>query len=292
MPSATQSGRPPLACEVTAEHVIAGRAGGGAVEALTSRALPAGAVVPSLANANVANSGALRQAITEAFDTVGAPVRDVTVVLPDAAARMMLLDFDTLPERESEAEPLIRFRLKKLLPFDADRAALSFQPFRTGTNVRVAVAVTLASVVEEYEQAFRDAGFVPGVILPSLAAALGLVDAPQPTLLLKADQGTTSVAIVEGDELRLVRTIETGHAAPAQAEELMDELHPLLVFYQDNYGASIQRVLVAGAVAPDRLRAQLESHNGTRVQELVGSAAGAGGTLPRGMLAGVLGALN
>ncbi len=33
-------------------------------------------------------------------------------------------------------------------------------------------AVALQSVVEEYEAAFRDEGFDPGVVLPSMAAAL------------------------------------------------------------------------------------------------------------------------
>ena len=46
--------------------------------------------------------------------------RDVTVVVPDAAVRVLLLDFDQLPSKAAEALPVVRFRLKKLLPFDAD----------------------------------------------------------------------------------------------------------------------------------------------------------------------------
>lgn len=296
MASKTKSARPPLACEITGEHVIAARAGQNGVESLTMRSLPAGAVAPSLANPNVANGTALRQALGEAFDTVGAHVRDVSVVVPDAAARLMLLDFETFPEREQEAEPLVRFRLKKLLPFDSDHAALSLQAFRNGAGVKVAATVAMRSVVEEYEAALRDTGFNPGVVLPSLAATLGLVEAPQPTLVIKADRGTTSVAIVDGDQLRLVRVLDTGRAAPASAEELADDVYPLLVFYQDTYGASIQRILVSGAAPIEKLRPLLEQQGGARVQELVTSTSFAGsyssGNLPRGMLAGVLGALS
>jgi Tfp pilus assembly PilM family ATPase len=37
----------------------------------------------------------------------------------------------------------------------------------------VVAAVALASVVEDYETAFQQAGFSPGVVLPSMLAALG-----------------------------------------------------------------------------------------------------------------------
>ena len=40
-------------------------------------------------------------------------------------------------------------------------------------------AVALASVIEDYEAAFRDAGFNPGVVLPSTLAALGAADAQE-----------------------------------------------------------------------------------------------------------------
>src|SRR5229473_1046967 len=234
MATKTKSARPPLACEITGEHVIAARAGQNGVESLTMRSLPAGAVAPSLANPNVANGTALRQALGEAFDTVGAHVRDVSVVVPDATARLMLLDFETFPDRTQEAEPLVRFRLKKLLPFDSDHAALSLQAFRNGAGVKVAATVAMQSVVEEYEAALRD----------------------------------------------------IGRAAPASAEELADDVYPLLVFYQDTYGASIQRILVSGAAPIEKLRPLLEQQGGARVQELVTSTSFAGsyssGNLPRG----------
>ena len=43
--------------------------------------------------------------------------------------------------------------------------------------MRVVAAVALASVIEDYESAFREAGFNPGVVLPSTLAALGAADA-------------------------------------------------------------------------------------------------------------------
>ena len=81
-------------------------------------------------------------------------------------------------------------------------------------------AVALASVVEDYEAAFRDAGFSPGVVLPSMLAALGAAEGQRPTLVVKVDARTTSIAILNADQLQLFRTLEntrgvtiTGRAA-------------------------------------------------------------------------------
>ena len=53
-------------------------------------------------------------------------------------------------------------------------------------KTRVA-AVALASVIEDYEAAFRDAGYSAGVILPSMLAALGAADADLESLM-RADE--------------------------------------------------------------------------------------------------------
>ncbi len=53
-------------------------------------------------------------------------LRDVIGVLPDAAVRVVLLDFDTLPAKPEEAEGVVRFRLKKSLPFDVEKAKVSY----------------------------------------------------------------------------------------------------------------------------------------------------------------------
>jgi type IV pilus assembly protein PilM len=42
--------------------------------------------------------------------------REVTLIVPDAAVRVLLLEFDELPAKPAEALPIVRFRLKKLLP--------------------------------------------------------------------------------------------------------------------------------------------------------------------------------
>jgi len=53
--------------------------------------------------------------------------------------------------------------------------------------VKVVAAVALTAVIEEYEAAIREAGYVPGVVLPSTLAAISPVESDRPTLVVKVD---------------------------------------------------------------------------------------------------------
>ena len=90
-----------------------------------------------------------------ALEQVGGHSRDVIAILPDAAVRVVLLDFDTLPDKPKEAEGVVRFRLRKSLPFDVDKAAVSYHAQTTPVGVRVIAAVCLNNVVQDYEGVFR-----------------------------------------------------------------------------------------------------------------------------------------
>src|SRR5213079_534079 len=112
-------------------------------------------------------------ALRETLGNLAARARDVVAVLPDAAVRVVLLDFETLPDNREEAESVVRFRLRKSLPFDVDKATVSYHAQSSSSGMRVVAAVALNSVIADYESAFREAGFNPGVVLPSMLAALG-----------------------------------------------------------------------------------------------------------------------
>ncbi len=89
--------------------------------------LPAGVVKPGLAEANLTDQAVVVAALRKALDDVSASEKQLTLVVPDAAVRVLLLDFDTLPAKVQEALPIVRFRLRKLMPFEVDDAAVSYQ---------------------------------------------------------------------------------------------------------------------------------------------------------------------
>ncbi len=66
---------------------------------------------------------------------------DVIAIVPDAAVRVVLLEFDTLPSDSEEAASVVRFRMKKSLPFDVDKARVSYHSQKSNEGVRVGAAV-------------------------------------------------------------------------------------------------------------------------------------------------------
>jgi type IV pilus assembly protein PilM len=255
----------------------------------TAKELPEGVVSPDLTEANVLRGEALRDALGAALEEVGGRGRDVIAILPDAAVRVVLLDFETLPEKREEAEAVVRFRLKKSLPFDVEKARLSYQVQPgggSGKGLKVIAAVALASVLDEYEAAFRDSGYIPGVVLPSMLAALGAVDALRPTLVVKVDPFTTSIAILETQKLLLFRTLENARGLNITGEQLAEDVYPSVVFFQDTYKMDVEQVFVAGLPNSELALASLHAQTGVEVRELAGAEPGAGL-----QLAGVTGAL-
>src|ERR1700736_2846959 len=115
-----ESRRPPLACEISPHAVIAARGSEepGVMTATYPVELPSGVVIPGWREANILDASKLSTAVQQALSGVSAGKKNVTVVVPDSSVRVLTLDFDTLPDRDKDALPIVRFRLRKLLPFD------------------------------------------------------------------------------------------------------------------------------------------------------------------------------
>jgi type IV pilus assembly protein PilM len=219
--------RPRLAVEIRWGGVVAARAeaesaaSDGLVAAVSRAELGPEAIEPGLKPGNFRTRAAVIAAVRKTLEAVHEKGmgRQVTLVVPDAAVRVLLLDFDTLPAKAAEALPVVRFRLKKLLPFDADDAQVSYQLMGGGKPtatpggkalVRVVAVAIPRAVLEEYEAVVREAGFEPGAVLPSTLAALsGLEEAATaPALVVNAGPQSVTTAIVESGVLLLHRSVD------------------------------------------------------------------------------------
>lgn len=295
MSSKYQSGRPKLACEIAADRVIAARAADSrqVLELCSTSELAPGCVVPDLTEGNPRQPDAVVSALREVLGNVGSRSREVTAVLPDAAVRVALLDFETLPQNHEEAESVVRFRLRKSLPFDVDKAKVSYQAQTSNGTVRVVAAVALNSVIQEYESVIREAGFSPGVVLPSMLAAVRGAPADRGALLVKVDARTTSIALLDQQQLLLFRTLENTRGVTISGEQLAEDVYPSVVFFQDTYNTNIEQIFVSGISDISSVATALQSQTGAEVKELVqASQLGlGGGSIPKWRMAGVVGAL-
>jgi type IV pilus assembly protein PilM len=194
------------------------------------------------------------EAIASLLSRIGAPNgtkkrRPAAVILPDYAARVSVLDFVSFPPAPEEQLSLIRFRLKKTIPFDIDSAAVSYfvQPSETGRKIEV-VAVTVAlEIIARYEALLRGANFHPGEVTTSALAALHLYRAPDPggdaAVVAKLAGRALSLMVLAGDSLKLFRCVEL---ETDDEEEILSVLQPTFAYVEDELGAPARRLVLCG----------------------------------------------
>ncbi len=227
--------------------------------AISFAPLPAGTLQVNPLENNVRQPQELLRALASvAPQENGRRGRRAALVLPDFCARVTVLDFDTLPSKPDEQQALIRFRVKKTLPFDVDSAVLSYavQPRPHARKLDVLAAAVSLEVASHYEQPFRAAGFQPGLVTVSALSALALPDsAPQvsPVLVLKQTGRVLSLSVLHEGSVRFFRCLELDGGS---VDEMLDVVYPMFALIEDELGSAAQAVRLCG-VHPD-MAAQIE----------------------------------
>jgi type IV pilus assembly protein PilM len=282
----SSGGRPAAACELSTEGVLgAATPAAGQPAVYAFEPLPAGALVPTLSETNLPNPAIVSAAIRSVMAQVNPRVRSITLVVPDSAVRVFVLDFDTLPTRPEEALSVLRFRLRKSVPFDVEHAGVSYQVLSEGsarleTQWRVLAAILPGSVLAEYEAAVRAAGFEPGAVLPSSLAALCGLESQEAVLAVNLSSRALTTSIVSGNDVLLYRTIELPQAtgfeatlpielqqAILQQPEIQRSIAVAAAYYEDKLQVRPYRVLYSG-ILPARQFAELVDDPALSVNEI------------------------
>jgi hypothetical protein len=238
-----------LAVEVAPDRVAAARwSRTGSLEGYAVESLPDGALVPSAVEANIVNAAAVKAAVTDVCNRLHAGDEDVAMILPDTVIRVFVQHFEDFPRSAAEAVPMLRWKLKKSVPFEADETVISYMrqaPRETGIDVVTALA--RLRIIKEYESLAEGIGLHPGVVLSSSLAAISLVEDEKPTLLARVSGSTLTTAIVRRGVLCGYRCTEL----PAQGvnlkpQMLLEEIFPVAAYYQDTWQEAVQSVRVAG----------------------------------------------
>jgi type IV pilus assembly protein PilM len=241
-------GRPPAAVELIPAGVVAAALPGRDLgPAYAFRPLVPGRLVPGIDEANLRPPAAVTEAIRAALEDLAPRSRTVTLVLPDTTVRVFVLDFDSLPAKAAEVIPVLRFRLRKMVPFDVEKAGVSYQVIsESKSECRVLIAVVPGPILEEYESAVREAGFEPGAVLPSSLAALAALETDEPVLAACLSAVSLTTSITHGQDLLLYRTLELpGDPAQRQAE-IQKDIAVAAAYYEDKLAAKPRRLYYSG----------------------------------------------
>jgi type IV pilus assembly protein PilM len=241
---------PLIACEIAADYVAAARwtRTGMGLDGFAVEPLSPGAILPTPVEANVVDTAGVRAAIGRVFSRLRAKNEDVALLLPDSVIRVFVLHFDVFPRKADEAIPILRWRLKKSVPFEAEETLISYMrqsPREDGVDIVTGLA--RLRIVREYESLVESVGMSPGVVMSSTLAAVPLLPDGRPALLARVAGTTLTTAIVREGMLCGYRCITLPtDARQVTPQALLDEIYPLAAYYQDSWSEGIAQVRLAG----------------------------------------------
>ncbi len=206
--------------------------------------LSAGALTPSANKSNISDAAAVRRTVSEVAQKVGSSGSRVGLLIPDAAARIALLQFETLPDDHQEAETLVLWRMREFLPYTPEEARLTFQVVaRQPGSLEVLVVAVRGSVLAEYEAGMGGVNGAPALVLPASVAILPLLpEGEGGQLLLHLCTGALTAVVVAANRLRYWRTRALGDDLQANLAEVARETSRVLATCQDNLGVQIENV--------------------------------------------------
>ena len=239
-----QEAPPAMAFEITEAGIAAARIGARAE--LDFVPLRPGTLAVSPVKENVLDHDDFIIAVRSLAGTqVARKRKDVALILPDFSARISVLDFDTFPKDPKEQASLIRFRLKRSVPFDVETAVLSYvaQPAQTGGKMDVVAVIVPLEIVSRYEAPFRTAGMNPGLITTSGLAALDLAPEAGLSVIAKLSGRVLTVLVRDHASLKLVRCLELPSVT---LDDITSVLIPTFVYIEDNLGRAAEKLFLCG----------------------------------------------
>ncbi len=269
---------PLLVCEIAPDYVAAARwtRAGMRLDGFAVEALPAGAVVPSAVETNLKDANTVRVAVLRVFDRLHARGQELALLVPDPVIRVFVLHFEEFPRAPSEAVPMLRWKLKKSVPFEAEETLVSYmRQAPRDEGVDIVTGLARLRIVREYEMLVEAAGMTPGVVMNSTLAAIPLLDDRRAIMLARIAGSTLTTAIVREGILCGYRCTELPVDLPRLTPPvLLDEIYPLAAYYQDSWREGIQSVRLSGlGERLDEFRRPLEAELRCPVGALLASAA-------------------
>jgi type IV pilus assembly protein PilM len=269
---------PSVAIEVGAGRVTAvvlGTVDGApAVTAQATERLPDGLVAPSLTTPNLTDKAAVAAAVQRVLRAVNVSRGRVALVIPDGAVKVSVVRFEKVPAKAEDLAQLVRWQVRKAVPFPLEQAQVSWTPGVTDANgTDYVVTVARQDIVQDYEQAVTAAGVQVGLVD---VATFNLVN-----LLLAADDGAgrgdwllvhvtpdaSTMAIVRDGALLLFR-----HRPVDGEGSLADLGHQTAMYYEDRLsGQGLARAVVAARDVGAGVLGDLQAL-GSALEQRVGKA--------------------
>jgi hypothetical protein len=229
------------------------------------REVPAETFAPGLLGGPARDGEALERLVGELVADLAAPVREASLVLPDAWLRLAFAEIAELPRAQPAREEVLRWKLRRLVPFRVDElrvAASEVEPLPAQEEPgRLLLGFALEQLLAQLEDAFAAAGVRLGLVLNSSLAFLHALRA-------RPADGLDALVVVDGDGQALLfaradqpvlhryKPVDAGagEAADGDGRLVVRDLRLTLSFLGENLpGVDIQRVLLLAPPALETL---------------------------------------
>ncbi len=218
------------------------------VETFGERSLTASPSAP-----NVSRPQPLRESLSRYLAKQSNRGMAAGLIIPDYAVRMAVLDFEEFPAGETERQALLRFRLRKSVPFHIEEANLAYSiQSQSAKRIEVLAVAIARPILSEYELLLTDVGFRVGLVMPSCVAALPLFPRVEAglTLVAKLAGTTVSVLLLQRDRVRLARCLDlaAGEAVAGvnSQEGLLDLIQQTVAYAEDQLGERVTQLALCG----------------------------------------------
>lgn len=136
------------------------------LERVAHAPLAPGAMRVSLREVNLNDPAAFTDCFRAGHNLLNTSVTRLSVSIPDAVGRVMIVDIEDRFKNRGEALDIIRWKLKKSIPFEPSETHLDYQQLKIRDNGQMVLLVALVShtVIRQYEDLIVSAGFSPAAI--------------------------------------------------------------------------------------------------------------------------------
>ncbi len=209
---------------------------------------PAGSLRLSLREPNVIDRPFMVGQLRELYARLLINQKQVSLSLPDAAGRVMLLDLETRLKSKEEGADLIRWKLKKNLPIDISEIHLDYQILRERESGELSALVALVSrsVIAQYEEIVSEVGLEPIRIdftTFNLVRLFLRMVGQENTAVVLWYKGVISILIFHDGILEFFRAKEIFEGS-FETNRIFRELNSSFLVYRDKVsGQKLQRVL-------------------------------------------------
>lgn len=222
--------------------------------------LPKGVIHPSFNEKNIVEKEILKEIFSKAIHELNISQRDIVLIFPEISQKTFTFSFNSLPASPQEKEQIIRFRIKKKMPFLPDDAKISYDLIQKDSEIRSVVLLARTYIIKEYEEFFQQFGLKIRNIVPPYVGLMNLlsVESNGSYFLLNIEEDSFSLTVFKDSDLILYRqkniSFEQNKAGSIleKTEDVFQEVENTLNFIDEEDRKKIKYLIRIGIDQSDK----------------------------------------